>query len=532
MLRSEAADLGRAVNDWAKWDDMAAFAEGSNPGFPAINVTAEVLRDLNVDFMMVFDAHGSRVYETMVEEVSLHSPISSEYLTDFPVDPRPSDFQGFIRSDRGPMLVASRIIQTMDRQGPARGALIWGRKFGGQSVDVIHEQLQLPLDVSHDLEDGASAGESFTRTGDEIVATRIVADLHGHPVLRFSIFMGSEIGDLGVRTTNLTIAALVTTWLAAIVIIALFMRSLVLRPIRRLTAAVKAIDSPRKLDVPGFLDRRDEIGSLARAFNGLLIRLDDLLVNAQEARDAAERANRAKSEFLANMSHELRTPLNAVIGFSEVIHGGVIGPVSDRYREYALDILLSGRHLLTIINDILDMAKAEARQITLHREQVDLMEIAGSCVKIIRNGAEADDVKIENLVQQPVVCTADPLRLRQVLLNLLSNAIKFTPPGGSVIVSASRRPDGGVEVSVADTGIGMTPDELEKAVEPFAQVDSVLSRRHSGTGLGLPLALKFMEAHGGSLSLQSVSGKGTVAVAHIPCGDFPAIADTIRAGAA
>ena len=229
---------------------------------------------------------------------------------------------------------------------------------------------------------------------------------------------------------------------------------------------------------------------------------------------------------------QLRTPLNAVIGFSEMIHGSVIGPVSDRYREYALDILLSGRHLLTIINDILDMAKAEARQITLHRERVDLMEIAGSCIKIIRNGAEADDIKIENLVQEPLVCTADPLRLRQVLLNLLSNAIKFTPPGGSVIVSARRHPDGGVEMSVADTGIGMTPAELAKAVEPFAQVDSVLSRRHSGTGLGLPLALKFMEAHGGSLSLESVAGRGTVAVAHIPCGDFPVIGDSIHAGAA
>ena len=532
MLQLEAADLGRAVNDWAKWDDMAAFAEGTNPGFPSINVTAEVLRDLNVDFMIVLDARGGRVYETIVEEEKLQSPIAEQYLSDFPQEAAPSDFQGFIRSHRGPMLVASRIIQTTDRHGPARGALIWGRNFGGQSENAVREQLQLPLDVSPVLEDDVPPGESFTRTGDEIVATRIVADLHGHPVLRFRIFMGSEIADLGRRTTNLTIAALVTTWLVAIVVIALFMQSLVLRPIRRLTAAVKAIDSPRKLDVPGLLTRRDEIGSLARAFNGLLIRLDDLLVNAQEARDAAERANKAKSDFLANMSHELRTPLNAVIGFSEIIHGGVIGPVSDRYREYALDILLSGRHLLTIINDILDMAKAEARQITLHREQVDLMEIASSCVKIIRNGAEADDVKIENLVNEPLICTADPLRLRQVLLNLLSNAIKFTPPGGLVIVSARRLPDGAVELSVVDTGIGMTPAELEKAMEPFAQVESVLSRRYSGTGLGLPLALKFMEAHGGSLSLESVSGKGTAAVAHIPCGDLPVISGCVHAGAA
>ena len=111
MLQLEAADLGRAVNDWAKWDDMAAFADGANPGFPSINVTAEVLTDLNVDFLIVLDAHGSRVYETMVEEKELQSPIAPQYLSDFHGEATPSDFQGFIRSDRGPIMVASRIMQ-------------------------------------------------------------------------------------------------------------------------------------------------------------------------------------------------------------------------------------------------------------------------------------------------------------------------------------------------------------------------------------------------------------------------------------
>jgi two-component system cell cycle sensor histidine kinase PleC len=216
------------------------------------------------------------------------------------------------------------------------------------------------------------------------------------------------------------------------------------------------------------------------------------------------------------MSHELRTPLNAVIGFSEMIHGSVVGPVAERYREYALDILLSGRHLLTIINDILDMAKAEANQLTLYPEKVDLKEIAGTCIKLIRSGADEQHVTVENLIPEPLICTADPLRLRQVLLNLLSNAVKFTAPGGMVRISAHRHPDGAIDLTVADTGIGMTAAELEKVIEPFVQADSALSRRHSGTGLGLPLAVKFMEAHGGSLSLESTPGKGTMAVAHIP----------------
>jgi signal transduction histidine kinase len=261
---------------------------------------------------------------------------------------------------------------------------------------------------------------------------------------------------------------------------------------------VLTIDFPKGLDDPYLMARGDEIGSLARAFDGMLVRLDELFVNAQDARKAAERANQTKSEFLANMSHELRTPLNAVIGFSEMIHGAVIGPIDDRYREYALDILLSGRHLLTIINDILDMAKAEAKQLRLYQEKVDLRDIACTCVKLVQNSAEGENITVENLILEPLLCTADPLRLRQVLLNLLSNAIKFTPPGGSVRISACRYPDGAIDLTVVDTGIGMTTAELEKALEPFAQVDSVLSRRHSGTGLGLPLTLggfKFRSEH-------------------------------------
>jgi signal transduction histidine kinase len=529
-LHAETSDLGRAVNDWSKWDEMAAFAEGKNPAFPAINITAEVLQDLKVDFMIVLNVQGKLVYEAMVDEGGLKSPILPGFLTDFSPDAKSPDYQGFIRSAKGPMLVASRTIQTLDRQGPARGALIWGRSFDSQAENAIREQIQLPIEVEHVQETEPVPGERFLRTESGIVATTMLSDVHGHPVLSFRISQGREIAELGERTVSLTVAALVTAWLIAIVIIAFLMQSLVLRPIRQLTEKVQAIETPKGLDAPRLLRRGDEIGSLARAFNGLLIRLDELFVNAQDARNAAERANKAKSTFLANMSHELRTPLNAVIGFSEMIHGCVVGPVAERYREYALDILLSGRHLLTIINDILDMAKAEASQLTLYHEKVDLKDMASACIKLIRGSAEEEHITVENLILEPLICDADPLRLRQVLLNLLSNAIKFTPPGGSVRISAHRYPDGAIDLTVADTGIGMTPAELEKVVEPFAQADNVLSRRHSGTGLGLPLALKFMEAHGGSLSLESSPGMGTTAVAHIPCGVVKELPDQPGAG--
>ena len=241
-LQAEASTLGRAVNDWSKWDEMAAFAEGNNPAFPAINITAEVLQDLKVDFMIVLDAQGNLVYESMVDEGVLKSPILPGFLSDFSPDAKSPDYQGFIRSAKGPMLVASRTIQTMDRQGPARGALIWGRNFDSQAESAIRDQLQLPIEVEHVPETEAVPGERFLRTESGIVATTMLADVHGHPVLRFRIFLGREIAELGERTVNLTMAALVATLLIAIVIIALFMQSLVLRPIRRLTAKVQAIE--------------------------------------------------------------------------------------------------------------------------------------------------------------------------------------------------------------------------------------------------------------------------------------------------
>ncbi len=165
-LQAEASALGRAVNDWSKWDEMAAFAEGNNPAFPAINITAEVLQDLKVDFMIVLDAQGNLVYESMVDEGALKSPILPGFLTDFSPDAKSPDYQGFIRSAKGPMLVASRTIQTMDRQGPARGALIWGRSFDSQAESAIREQLQLPIEVEHVQETEAVARRALSAHGE------------------------------------------------------------------------------------------------------------------------------------------------------------------------------------------------------------------------------------------------------------------------------------------------------------------------------------------------------------------------------
>jgi two-component system, cell cycle sensor histidine kinase PleC len=225
----------------------------------------------------------------------------------------------------------------------------------------------------------------------------------------------------------------------------------------------------------------------------------------------AETASRTKTEFLACVSHELRTPLNAVIGFAELISTGITQDAA-KIRGYALDIHASGQHLLRIIGDILDMSRVEAGMLELHEEEIEIEPVIATCLRQVEQRALDRGVALRcALTSNMPIVRADKTRLTQTLLNLLSNGVKFTGRGGSVSVDATIQPDGSLAVSVSDSGIGMTEEELAIAMEPFRQVDSRLARHYDGTGLGLPLAKAFAELHGGKLLLDSVPGRGTIA---------------------
>lgn len=231
----------------------------------------------------------------------------------------------------------------------------------------------------------------------------------------------------------------------------------------------------------------------------------------------AEAANQAKSEFLANMSHELRTPLNAINGFSEIMATEMFGPLGDdRYRGYAEDILRSGQHLLSLINDILDMAKIEAGKLTLHLEPVSLEEVCQDVIRLMRGRAEEAGLTLALDAAQLEPLDADYRALKQVVLNLVSNAIKFTPQGGRVDVLTRRTADDRYEIAVADTGIGIAAADLARLAQPFEQVEGQHSKTSQGTGLGLALSKSLVELHGGVLEMESVLGKGTVVRVSLP----------------
>ncbi len=243
----------------------------------------------------------------------------------------------------------------------------------------------------------------------------------------------------------------------------------------------------------------------------LRIRNDQLAVELIEARDAAEAANEAKSVIMANMSHELRTPLNAIIGFAEMLEKEVLGPLgSPRYVDYARDVHMSGIHLLSLINTILDLAKTHAAGLELNLVVFDIRQLLGECVSVMRLQADKAGLDLAlNLPQDPLFARADDTRLRQVLYNLLSNAIKFTDPGGRITVTGRLAPPGKVEIWVVDTGIGMDAEEVAVALQPFMQVKRTGGRITAGTGLGLPFAKTIVELHGGRFDIVSIKGQGT-----------------------
>ncbi|QQP89009.1 HAMP domain-containing protein [Skermanella sp. TT6] len=530
-LAAENEAFGRNTNDWAKWDETAAFVTGGLPEFPDRNVTAAVLRDMGVDILLVVAADGSLVYGTSLDGDRLTEGAPAGLTREILPLASPGDAsgatEGIVLSDRGPVMMAARAIHPTDRSGPVLGMLVFGRLINSETVAAVRRSVQLDVDfLFSDPVTGAAFPEHgghdhppvLDRRDDVLVATGMIDDMHGHHAMMARMTMPRDAARAAGRTVHLAMALLVVACGAALVILWLMLNRLIMAPVLALTDHILSIRTTGDLARPGLADRGDEIGSLAREFGALLRQVESLIQESETARRSAEQASRTKTEFLASMSHELRTPLNAIIGFSEIIRDAMFGASSPRYQDYAEDIHRSGQHLLALINDILDFSKAEAERIELHEEAVDLPRVVATCRHLVEPMARDGNIDVvAQFADRSVrLLWADELRLRQILLNLLTNAIKFTAPGGEVRVRVGRQADGGVEIRVEDNGIGMSPEGVAKALEPFGQIESALSRRHSGTGLGLPLAAHLVKAHGGRLVIESSLGWGTTVKVGLP----------------
>jgi signal transduction histidine kinase len=318
-----------------------------------------------------------------------------------------------------------------------------------------------------------------------------------------------DIHDVGVYSSHMREAVLAAGY-----------RALLALPLLSENEVVGALVVNRR--TPGEFEPR--VVDVLRTFgtqSALAIQNARLFREIEDKSRQLEAANRHKDEFLASMSHELRTPLNAVIGFSEVLLERMFGDVNAKQEEYLQDILSSGRHLLSLINDILDLAKIEAGRMDLDVEEFDVAQAIDNAVVLVRERATRKGLTLDTRLDHGLgSLRGDQRKVKQVLLNLLSNAVKFTPEGGRVEIRAQRA-DGHVEVSVSDTGIGIAAEDLEAVFEEFRQVGTDYAKKHEGTGLGLTLSRKFVELHGGRIWVKSQPGQGSTFAFTLPGGPWP-----------
>ncbi|MCC7261876.1 MAG: HAMP domain-containing protein [Candidatus Latescibacteria bacterium] len=360
-----------------------------------------------------------------------------------------------------------------------------------------------------------------------------------HSLVLFSpvLFEGEELGTVLLEADLLELDARLERNLAMVLALvggasllilglAAVLQRVISGPILALARTAHQVSENPDYTVRVRVKGRDELGSLFTSFNEMLEQISHRDLALQHARDQleirvaertrellgakeqAEAANRAKSTFLANMSHELRTPLNAIIGMSELLRDPTFAPLTAEQQELLNDVHTSGEHLLTLINDLLDLAKIEAGYNELQLEELQLGALLENCLVIVREQARRKQISLSCAAENLPLLVGDPLKIRQIVVNLLANGVKFTPPEGQVGIIAQASP-AGVQICVWDTGIGIAPDHHKRIFAPFEQADTSLARRYEGTGLGLSLVKRLVEQHGGRIWLESTPGQGS-----------------------
>lgn len=375
------------------------------------------------------------------------------------------------------------------------------------------------------LQDGVSYSGAITR------AARQLRNSAGFPTAFIVVDSNMHEIDIYIRKQMLTALLVSVAVCGFAYVLALNLQRNISVPILRLTETARSVSAERdyslRAEHPANAGSDNEMLTLIESFNAMLeeiqLRDQQLLKKNEElgkAKEVAETASRAKSHFLANISHELRTPLNAIIGFSSILINQLFGSLGhEKYMEYSHDINDAGVHLLDIINDILDLSKAEAGKLQLSFEEVHVERAINKCITILSERAAEGQVTITTDIPKSLpYIIADRLRFIQIVLNILSNAVKFTGSGGSVHIAVRPQMRSGIVtdfiVTVKDTGIGITPENLSKVFQSFGQIDSGLNRRYEGTGLGLPLTKKLVELHYGNISMESEPGVGTLVTLH------------------
>jgi len=536
------SDLESGTNDWASWDDTYAFINDVDDEYIESNLIDETFIGLRLNLMLFVNSSGQivfgKAFDLYNEEETPIPPDLQLHLADgSPLLIHPGSEGGIsgilLLPESHPLLIVSRPILTSKDEGPVRGTLIFARYFERGEIERLSElmsltfasyrtdDMELPDDVRGIYPSLQQGTAILTQPLDSqyIAGYTLVEDIYGTPGLILKVVMLRDIyreGQFGISYLILAITAVGVVFGASSALLA---EKMGLSRLKHLAKTVDDIGLSGNISERILTTGNDEISDLASGINSMLAALqkseDELKEKAEQLQMVAleaQAASQAKSEFLSSVSHELRTPLTAIIGLAQLLQKKYYGALNEKQAEYVQDILESSNHLLSLINDILDLTKIESGQSMPELVDAEVKELMESSLLLVKENAVKNKVSIQLKVPEKMLkqkIAVDKRRFRQIMVNLLSNAVKFTPGGGTVTIEADREQDKLI-VSISDTGIGISPEEQERIFDAFYQVSAGISGKSPGTGLGLSLAKHLVEQHHGRIWVESEGvGKGS-----------------------
>ena len=540
LQESLNSQLGSTA-DYAQWDDTYNYMESQNPDYIETNYDISLYPRLNISLLAILGLDDSVLFaemydpetdtiETLPPSVFSTLQLGSPLLTFANGE---TGTAGLLALPEGILLATNHYVLDSAGQSAPGGYLVMGRWLDESVVEGLAERTSLDvstyrasdLSPSHraiwqemtqgTAEHGPADFLFLTPTSQQSYTYLVLDDLAGNPILLLEISQERDIYQQGQANLQLILFALLGIGLGFGLVTMFLLEFLVISPVALLSGRVSEItatrDLTRRLPVAG----QDELANLTERFNELLAALLLSQRELQQAKDTAEEASQAKSQFLANMSHELRTPLGAIIGYADLIHDA---SAEQDYEEVHLDaqrIKVAGEHLLNLINAVLDLAKVESGRMTLHKEAIYLPNLLNEVLITMRPALAKNGNQLHQTCDPDLTwLETDPIKLKQILVNLLGNAAKFTK-NGQISLRAEREGEV-MRLVVADTGVGIAPEQQARIFQAFIQADSSTTRQYGGTGLGLTISQHFAHLLGGDIALVSEVGRGSTFTVTLP----------------